>query len=270
LRALDSAAVGTYRTRRIDGLRHLDAADGAGIQRLLSDVQPDVVFFPAAEPNVDWCELHATEAYQANVVPAVAALRATEESGARFVFFSSDYVFDGERGPYVETDPVNPQSVYAQHKREIEERVLDAGQTVVRTTSVFGQEVAPGNNFVLRVVARLAAGEVVTAPSDQVSTPTWADDLALGAIRVAERGGIWHVAGPDLLARDQFARLVADVFGLDASLVRSVSTFELQQPARRPLTSGLNTDKLLRETGLRIGSLRSALERFRDSLQATA
>jgi dTDP-4-dehydrorhamnose reductase len=230
-------------------------------------VRPEVVFFPAAEPNVDWCELHAAEAYQVNVVPAVAALMATKERGARFVFFSTDYVFNGERGPYVETDPVKPQSVYAEHKREVEERVLGAGQTVVRTTSVFGREVAPGKNFVLRVVARLAAGEIVTAPRDQVSTPTWADDLALGAIRVAARGGIWHVAGPDLLARDQFARLVADVFGLDESLVRSVSTAELRQPARRPLRSGLNTDKLVRETGLRPLPLRAALERLRASLE---
>jgi dTDP-4-dehydrorhamnose reductase len=266
LRALDPAAVGTYRHRRIEGLRQLDVTDGAGLQRLLDDVKPHIVFFPAAEANVDWCELHAAEAHAMNVVPAVAALTATKERGGRFVFFSTDYVFDGERGPYAETDPVNPRSVYAKHKREIEERVLDTGQTVVRTTSVFGRELAPGKNFVLRALARFAAGESVTAPSDQVSTPTWADDLAVGAIRVAERGGIWHVAGPDLLARDQFARLVARVFGLDEGLVRSVSTADLQQAARRPLRSGLKTDKLLQATGLRLLPLASALERFRDSL----
>jgi dTDP-4-dehydrorhamnose reductase len=235
------------------------------ITQVIDSVRPEVIFFPAAEANVDWCETHADEARALNVVPALATLAAARERGARFLFFSTDYVFDGRDGPYTEDDPVNPQSIYAKHKYEVERHVLDLGETVVRTSSVFGRELAPGKNFVLRVAARLAANQIVTAPDDQLSTPTWADELATAAMRLVDRGGMWHVAGPDLLARDELARLVATVFGFDLGLVRSVSTSELRQAAPRPMHSGLKSDKLTRETGLRLLPLRTSLERLRDS-----
>lgn len=266
MRTLGLDAVGTYRSRQVDGLRRLDVTNIGELEQVMDDVGPDVVFLPAAEPNVDWCETHPDEAHALNVAPALATLVAARERQARFLFFSTDYVFDGARGPYAETDPVNPQSVYARHKYEVERRVLDAGETVVRTASVFGQELAPGKNFVLRVIARLTAGEIVTAPKDQFSTPTWADELAAAAMKVVDRGGLWHAAGPDLLARDQFARLVASVFALDESLVKSVSTSELHQAAPRPMRSGLKTERLQRDAGFTFLPLRTSLERLRPSL----
>jgi dTDP-4-dehydrorhamnose reductase len=256
--------VGTYRTRSADGLIQLDARDDAALMRVLDGVAPRVVFFPAAEPNVDWCEQHPDEAYAANVKPAMSALAISRAREAAFVFFSTDYVFDGDQGPYDEEARTNPLSVYARHKREVEERVLEAGGTVVRTTTVFGPELPPGKNFVVRLVARLRSGQEATIPSDQFSTPTWSDELARAAIAVAERGGIWHAAGPDYLARDAFARLIAEVFSVDPGLVRPVTTSELNQAARRPLHSGLVTKKLTRETGLTFLPLQAALERFRD------
>jgi dTDP-4-dehydrorhamnose reductase len=262
LRALPGA-VGTFRTRPLAGLRHLDAFDRPGLVALFNEVQPEVVYFPAAEPNVDWCEAEPEAAYRANVAPAVQALEATKSINARFVFFSSDYVFDGSAGPYDETAAAAPLSIYGRHKLEVERRVLDAGATVVRTTTVFGREQPPGKNFVLRVAARLRAGEPVTVPSDQYSTPTWAEDLARGAVAAAQHAGIWHVAGPDLLARDRFAVLVAEVFGLDASLIRPVLTSELRQVARRPMRGGLRTEKLRQRTGIAFTSTREALGRLR-------
>jgi dTDP-4-dehydrorhamnose reductase len=263
-RALGGAAVGTYRSRAVEGLIPLDARDDAALTWVVDDVAPRIVFFPAAEPNVDWCELHPSEAYAANVRPALSALGISRARGAAFVFFSSDYVFDGEAGPYDEAAPTHPLSVYADQKREVEERVLEAEGTVVRTTTVFGSEHPPGKNFVIRLVARLRSGEEATVPRDQYSTPTWSDELAVAAIAVAGRGGIWHAAGPDYLARDAFARLIADVFAVDPSLVRPVTTAELRQPARRPMRSGLRTEKLRRETGVTFLPLRTTLERFRD------
>lgn len=216
LRRLGADAVGTYRTRPRPGLRALDASDRQGLEALVTEVRPEIVYFPAAEPNVELCEEHPERSYQGNVIPALGALEATVRGGARFVFFSTDYVFDGRAGPYAEDDAVAPLQVYGRHKREIEERVLEAGQMVVRTTTVFGQEPPPAKNFVLRLVARLGAGERVTVPQDQVATPTWADDLAECVAALGAERGVWHVAGPDVLARDAFARVVAEVFGLDA------------------------------------------------------
>jgi dTDP-4-dehydrorhamnose reductase len=269
-RALGDASVGTYRSRHADGLRQLDANDESASLRILDDVAPRIVFFAAAEANVDWCEQYPDEAYKANVLPAISSLRLARERGAAFVFFSTDYVFDGEAGPYDENAQTRPLSVYARQKREVEERVLDAGGTVVRTTTVFGSELPPGKSFVVRLVARLLAGDRVKVPCDQLSTPTWSDELARAAIAVAERGGIWHAAGPDFVARDEFARIAAEVFGADPNLVRPVATTELEQLARRPLRGGLRTEKLERETGLTFLPLRAALERFRDQAAGKA
>jgi dTDP-4-dehydrorhamnose reductase len=267
LRHLGPRAVGTYRSRPLAGLRFLDAHDRSSTRALLDEFQPEVVFFPAAEPNVDWCELHPDDARQANVVPALETLAETTATGAQMVFFSTDYVFDGQTGPYDEDDEPNPLSVYARHKHQIEESVRKAGGTVVRTTTVYGWEPSPGKNFVLRLVANLRKGERVTVPSDQLATPTWSAELATGAAAVAERPGIWHVAGPEFLSREGFARLIAEVFALDESLIASVPTASLNQPARRPLRGGLRTDKLRRETGLTFLPVREALLRLRNELE---
>lgn len=264
LRVLGPSAVGTYRTREVHGLRRLDARDATAMRALLSEVSPEVVFFPAADPNVDWCESHPDEAREANVTPALIALDASTREGCRFVFFSSDYVFDGRSGPYDEAAAVAPLNVYGHHKREVEMRVLDAEGTVVRTCSVFGAELPPPKNFVLRSLARLRAGRDVHVPVDQYSTPTWSEELSRVSIALAARPGPWHVAGPDLLTRHELAVLIAEVFGLDAALVRGVRTAELGQLAERPARGGLRTGRLQRELGMVLLPVRHSLVALRE------
>lgn len=262
MRALDEDAVGTFRTRAAPGLRSLDAADGKALGALVAETRSTVVFFPAANPDVDWCEAHPDDAFAANVRPAEVALDVTRAAGARFVFFSSDYVFDGAAGPYYESAAPAPLSVYGRHKLEIEARVLRAGGTVVRTSTVYGPERPPGKNFVLRLAATLRASARVSVPSDQYSTPTWADDLAGAALAVASRGGIWHVAGPDYLARDRFAALIAHAFDLDAALIKPMPTRDLGQLARRPLKGGLRSEKIRRESAVDFLPTSEALRRL--------
>ncbi|HEV2010430.1 MAG TPA: SDR family oxidoreductase [Candidatus Limnocylindria bacterium] len=266
LRALDPSAVGTYRARPEPALRQLDARDLSALRGLLDELRPPTVFFPAAEPHVDWCETHPDDARAANVEPALQALAAARERDARFVFFSTDYVFDGLAGPYAEGDAVAPLSVYGRHKLEVEEHVLEAAGTVVRTTTVYGEEQPPGKNFVLRLVASLREGRRTTIPYDQLSTPTWSEELGRAAVRVADKPGIWHVAGPDLLSRDGFARMIADVFGLDPTLIEPIPTAQLAQPAARPMRAGLRTDKIQAATGMSFLPTREALETLRARL----
>jgi dTDP-4-dehydrorhamnose reductase len=268
LRALGERGVGTYRTRARDALRFLDARDRSALGKILDDVRPTTVFFPAAEPNVDWCEDHPDESYALNVALAVNAFEATRARGCAFVLFSTDYVFDGRAGPYAEGDSPSPVQVFGRHKLEAEQHVLAGGGIVVRTTTVFGEEVVPGKNFVLRLIARLRHGERVAVPTDQVATPTWADELARGALAVAGLPGIWHVAGPELLARDAFARLVAEVFDLDGRLIDPMPTALLGQRAARPLRGGLRTEKIAARLGGTLTPPRAALERLRERLSA--
>jgi dTDP-4-dehydrorhamnose reductase len=264
LRALGEDAVGTYLSRPRPDLRRLDARDQDAVARVLDEVGPRMVLFPAAQPAVDWCEDHPAEAREQNVLPALATLVAASRAGAEFVFFSSDYVFDGKAGPYAEDARPAPIQVYGRHKLEVEQAVLSMGGTVVRTTTVFGDEPPPGKNFVVRLVDRLRARERVAVPSDQISTPTWVDDLARATLAICAKGGLWHAAGPDLYTRDELARLVARVFGLDPSLIDAVPTARLGQHARRPLRGGLRTDRLASVLSGPLLGPGEALARLRD------
>lgn len=263
MRILGDRAVGTYRTRPRPGLVPLDAADEAAVRGLVSSRDPEVIFFPAADPNVEWCELHPDEARERNVAPLLSTLKAA--AGRRVLGFSSDYVFDGSAGPYDETDRPRPISVYGRIKLEIEEILLREGQAVIRTTTVFGREAPPPKNFGLRLIASLRAGNEVRVPSDQWSTPTYADDLAAAATRVAAGDrGLWHIAGPELMSRIDLARLVAEVFDLPGDLIRPVPTSELGQAAARPLRGGLRCERLERAFGRSVRSPRDALMDLRE------
>lgn len=171
-------------------------------------------------------------------------------TGARLVGFSSDYVFDGSAGPYSENVDPRPISVYGRIKCELEEMLVQAGHTVIRTTTVFGMEASPAKNFVLRLVASLRRGEAVRVPNDQISTPTFADDLATASMLIPTAGpGVWHIAGPDLMSRSELALRVASVFDLATAPIQAVLTRELRQSAARPLRGGLLCERFMQRFG---------------------
>jgi dTDP-4-dehydrorhamnose reductase len=250
--------------------RALDLADLPAVRALVADVAPDWIFCPAGLTHVDHCEDHPEEAFRVNrdAPAAVAALAAGR--GAGFVYYSSEYVFDGTAGPYAEGDPVGPISVYGESKLAGERavRAANARAVVIRTTVVYGPE-PQGKNFVYQLLRRLRAGERMRVPADQVSSPTYNVDLAAASVELAERdlGGVWHVVGDGVLDRYAFARLACDVFALDATRLDPVTTAELNQRARRPLRAGLRIERAraLLSTPLRapddgLRAMRAALE----------
>lgn len=250
-RLLDQAGhetVGTYATVSFPGLTPLDAADLPGAASWLRGQRPDVVFYPAGFTWVDGCEKDPARARGANCDQPLNLARTAAELGARFVYFSTDYVFDGVAGPYAETDPTHPLSVYGQAKLEAEEslaRELGKSQLTVRTCWVIGPE-RQGKNFAYQLVRTLKAGRMLPCPSDQISSPSYAPDVARAVISLVEanQSGLVHVAGPEVMARPDFARSLATAFGLDPSLIVAKPTAELGQGAPRPLKSGLKTPRL--------------------------
>lgn len=237
-------AVGTYATVPFDGLVPLDASHLAESAEWLRAQNPDVVFYPAGFTWVDGCERDPNRARSANVEQPLNLARAAAEVGARFVSFSTDYVFDGAAGPYAETDPPNPLSVYGRAKLEGEQALGDACLNL-RTTWVYGPE-RQGKNFAYQLARALREKGELLCPSDQFSTPSYGPDVALAAVLLAERGeaGIVHVAGPDFMGRVEFARALATAFGLDPAGIIGRPTAELGQGAPRPLRGGLRTARL--------------------------
>ena len=242
-------AVGTYATVPTPGLFPLDTAEpGAGAW--VQNQRPDVIFYPAGFTWVDGCERDPAKARAANLDQPLNIARAGAEIGARFVYFSTDYLFDGKHGPYTEDATPHPLSEYGRAKLEAEERLadeLDDQALIARTCWVYGPE-RQGKNFAYQALRALKAGKPLVCPSDQEANPSYGPDVALAAVVCAEAswGGVVHLAGPDYMDRASFARQIAAAFGLDGSGIKGEPTAEPTPGviAGRPLAGGLKSDRL--------------------------
>jgi dTDP-4-dehydrorhamnose reductase len=252
LRAQNLSTVGTYCSHEVAGMEPLDVRDAAQVVALMTRLQPAVVYLPASLTNVDWCEQHPDEGYAINVRGVQHVTHAANAVGAKLVYFSSDYIFDGYDGPYREDAAANPLCEYGRQKVMAEHYVaLNAPQSlIVRTTVVYGWE-RQGKNFIQRLRDTLSAGNTMRAPVDQIGSPTYAPDLARASVELVQRQatGAYHVVGSELANRYEFACEAARVFGLDETLIEPVETAVLQQPAARPLRAGMLIDKAVQKLG---------------------
>jgi dTDP-4-dehydrorhamnose reductase len=257
----DIDAVGTYAGHARSGLRPLDVRDAAAVGALVDGTQAQVIYVPASLTNVDYCETHPEESHAINV----AGVRSIVATGRRVVYFSSDYVFAGDKGPYRETDPVHPLCVYGEHKLQAEQ-AIPANGLILRTTVVYGPE-WQGKNFIYRLCTTLRAGQRLRVPDDQIGSPTYAPNLARAAVALERAGcpGIYHVAGPQRVSRYELALAAAEIFGLDRRLIDPISTPELHQAARRPLDAGMISDKAAAKLPFPLLGYREGLRLFRDA-----
>ncbi len=267
LRVLDASALPTSREPSRAGWLTLDLEQLTALpqaQDLLDPVSLKAIYCIAGMTNVEACEDNAGLAFQVNAKGPGILARYARNSGLPFVYFSTEYIFDGQSGPYVEVDQPHPISVYGASKLAGEGEVLDAHPEalILRTTVVYGPDDRQ-KNFIYSLLSALTSGRVMKVAKDQISTPTYNRDLVHAAVRLQETGssGIFHVCGPERLSRFDFAQRAANYLGLDAGLLAPVSTADLRQRAPRPLSAGLATDKLMRlhpQLGMR--SLEEALD----------
>ena len=182
---------------------------------------------------------------------------------------STDYVFDGENGPYAETDTPAPINYYGKSKLAGENAIVTAGidHAILRTNVVYGPPSARPD-FVQWVIKALDAEKPITVVTDQFSNPTYVEDLAMAIIRVIERRkiGVYHVAGSDYLSRYEFARRIATFFRTNPDLIKPITTDELGQAAKRPLRAGLVTLKAETSLGLRFRGIESGLISLRHAM----
>lgn len=239
-------AVGTSFSQRDPNLVTLDLRDEDSLARLIEREMPSVIFHPAANANVEFCEEHPEETRRVNIVPVKTLIRILRDADIRYVYFSSDYVFDGERGPYREEDTPNPLSEYARQKLECEKIILSGlpNALIIRTTGVYGWE-RQGKNFIVRLLQSLARGEKVETLTDLIGSPSYASDVAQATIELSEKapGGIYHVSGPQLMNRLDLSKIACEVFGLDQRLLVPSTTADLKLKAKRPLKAGMIVTK---------------------------
>lgn len=243
----------TQRYKKIEPTTHsaqrggfylLDVARPEQMEDFFSKCRPDVVVFAAAMTHVDRCEQEKELCRKINIEAvqnAVKALKANRKP-FQFVFFSTEYVFDGKNGPYRENDPANPLSVYGMSKWKAEEFIRGEVEDylIVRITGVFGLEES-GKNFFYTVGRHIAQKKTLRVPNDQVSTPTYAGFIARAVRNLveSEKRGTFHIAVKNRISRSDFAFAIARRFGWDVQWIQPVPTSELGQKAARPLNAGL-------------------------------
>jgi dTDP-4-dehydrorhamnose reductase len=271
LRARGHEAVGTWAHHEFPGLIRLDFADARAVERVIGEARPDWVLCPAALSHVDYCEEHPDEAFAANLHAPLAAAQAAAHAGAGFVYYSSDYVFDGLAGPYAEEAPPRPLGVYGRSKADGEQAIQGALERalVLRTSVVYGPE-RQEKNFAYQLIRACRSGQPFRPAIDQRASPSYNEDVAAATVECCERElrGIWHLAGADTLDRMAFARLVCRVFDLDGSSLTPATTAELKQKAARPLDGGLRITKARAQLATRLRGAEDGLRAMRTALAA--
>lgn len=246
------------------GMLACDITDPNQIREVISTTKPDVIINTAAMTDVDGNEREQELARRLNTDAVASILDAAGAIGAQVVQISSDYVFDGTGGPYLESDPVSPVSVYGKTKLASEKLVLaDERHMVIRGNVLWGPDLNAPASFVRWVVHSLRNRKKIRVVEDQVNNPTLTTHLA-EAIAVAIRKdgqGLYHYGGLEFCNRLTFAQQLARYFDLPGDLIQPTTTAELGQVAPRPLESGLICSKMKQELGVENFSNFEAFER---------
>ncbi len=229
----------------------VDLTERSAVERAVADAEPKVILHPAAMTDVDGCERDPRGAWAANVDATANVARAATDVGAHLVAVSTDYVFDGDAGPYGEDAVPNPRGAYARTKLAAEHAALTLapGAAVARTAVVYGWPMAAKANFGAWLATTLSEGKQVKLFRDQWVSPSLADNVAAMLIELGERklGGVWHTAGAEVVDRFTFGLRLCEVFGFDPALVVSSTLAEARLASPRPAKSGLRVDRARRE-----------------------
>lgn len=234
--------------------KSLDITDEKAVAETISKFKPDSLIHTAAMTNVDACEADKEGCDKLNVDAVKYIADACKANNVHLVHLSTDFIFDGEDGPYDEEAEPNPVSYYGESKLKAEEIVLKNGldAAILRTVLVYGiAEDMSRSNIALWAKGALQKGQKINVVDDQFRSPTLAEDLADGCILAAKQKakGIYNISGKDQLSVLEIVQQVADYWKLDKSLITPVSSKTLSQPAKRPPKTGFILDKAIRELG---------------------
>jgi dTDP-4-dehydrorhamnose reductase len=249
----------------------IDITNEKKLKEILLETEPNVIINTAAMTQVDDCEgdREACDLLNVSVVEWLGEI--SEKIEAHLIHLSTDFIFDGIKGNYKETDVPNPLSYYGVSKLKSEEVLINSkiSYTILRTILVFGKVYDMSrSNIVLWVKSMLEKGKEITIVDDQFRSPTYVEDLAL-ACKIAmdkKAKGIFNVSSNELLSVYEIVQQIADVFHLDKKLIKPISTSSLNQTAPRPAKTGFDLSKTNRVLEFYPESFKESLEKFRQSL----
>ncbi|RCS28127.1 SDR family NAD(P)-dependent oxidoreductase [Polaribacter sp. WD7] len=249
----------------------IDITEEVTLKKELLKIQPDFIINTAAMTHVDVCESEKEACDLLNVEVVKWLKEVSEEISSHIIHISTDFIFDGKKGYYKETDIPNPLSYYGLSKLKSEEVLKNSkiDFTILRTILVFGRVYDMSrSNIVLWVKSMLEQGKEITIVEDQYRMPTYVEDLALACkISMDKRAtGVYNIASSELLSVYKIAQQIAEAFGLNKSLITPISTSTLNQTAPRPPKTGFDLSKTNKELGFYTKTFKEDLERFKKTL----
>lgn len=249
----------------------IDITNFDELNHFLTTIQPDFIVNTAAMTHVDTCEDQQEACLQINVEAVKNLTKICLEIHAHLIHISTDFIFDGVKGYYKETDLPNPISFYGKSKLKSEQIVVNAGisYSILRTILVYGKvNNLARNNIVLWVKEMLEKKKKITIVNDQFRMPTYVEDLAMACKLSIDQNakGIFNISSNQLLSVFEIAVQVAEVFELQKELIVPISTETLNQKAPRPPKTGFNLSKTNKELGFYPQSFKEDLQRFKESI----
>lgn len=258
---------GENRLRQQEGYRYasMDITNKEEVLRVMEEVRPEAVIHGAAMTQVDDCELRPDECLKMNVEGTRHVVEGCRKAGAYLAFVSTDFILDGEEGPYTEEVTPHPLSVYGHSKLQAEEIVKNSGLkwSILRTVLVYGMaDDLSRSNIILWAKGALEAGKPIRVVHDQFRTPTLAEDLAMGCFLAVQKkaNGVFNISGDEFVSIYQLVERVAAHWGLSMAAVEKTDSASLGQPAKRPPRTGFIIDKARRELGYQPHSLEEGFE----------
>lgn len=233
----------------------LDITNPAQVKKVIDYYQPTHIINTAAMTNVDACEEDKENCYDINFNGVNNILQTIKGSTIHLIQISTDFIFDGKKEIYDETDLPNPLGTYGKSKWEAEELLMNSDYspiTILRTSLLYGVgESLKKSNIFVWAMDQLRQGKELNIVNDQLRTPTFVDDLARACLKVVQLNlvGTYNIGGGNVHSMYQFILIVAEYLKVEKSKIHPISTNKLNQRAPRPKFSGLSITKAQREMG---------------------
>lgn len=238
----------------------VDITDKANVTALLEASDAPWVFHMAAYTDVQGAEKEKDIAWKVNVLATSHIANTCNKLNKRLLYIDTDYAFDGRKKSYTEEDTPNPLGWYAKTKTEGAKRVLAIGGLVIRISNPYRANPVGKKDFVHKMLERMQSGQMVTAPTDQIFTPTFIDDIAASLRVLVKLGasGIYHVVGSPLSPLSA-AKTIAEIFGYDVGLVKKTTFAEMfANRAQVPQYAALKNDKI-KSLGVAVHSFKEGI-----------
>jgi len=250
----------------------MDILDPVQARVVIERYWPDAIIHTAAMTNVDTCEDQKELAFALNVESVITLIAICEEYNIQLVHLSTDFIFDGEDGPYDENAAPNPLSYYGETKLLAEEAIKNSNckWAILRTIIVYGiVSDMSRSNIVLWAKGALEKGKPINIVNDQWRMPTLAEDLADCCLLAVEHNaqGVYNASGKDMMSISELVAKVADFWHLDKNLINEISAATLNQTAKRPARTGFILDKAMTELNYHPHSFEEGLQILNQQLK---